>query len=109
MGGRNQEYALAAALRIADSKQIVVGAVDSDGTDGPGGTLVTDEGEIACLAGGLVDGWTADAARAAGVDIREALRMHDTSPALWRLNGGILATPAVSMTDLGVILILGRE
>lgn len=109
MGGRNQEYALAAALRIADSMQIVVGAIDSDGTDGPGGTLVTDGGEISCLAGGLVDGWTADAARATGVDIREALHTHDTSPALWRLNSGIHATPSVSMTDLGVILILGRE
>jgi len=109
MGGRNQEYALAAALRIADSTQIVVGAIDSDGTDGPGGTLVTNGEEIRCLAGGLVDGWTIDEALAAGVDIREALRTHDTSPALWRLNSGIHATPSVSMTDLGVILILGRK
>ncbi|MBN1401697.1 MAG: DUF4147 domain-containing protein, partial [Anaerolineae bacterium] len=36
IGGRNQEYALAAALKIAGSEKIVVGAVDTDGTDGPG-------------------------------------------------------------------------
>jgi glycerate-2-kinase len=109
MGGRNQEYALAAALRIVGSRQIVVGAIDSDGTDGPGGTLLADGAEIRCLAGGVVDGWTVDRARAAGVNIHEALRTHDTSPALWRLDSGIHATPNISMTDLGVILILGRE
>ena len=87
----------------------MVGAIDSDGTDGPGGTLLTDGQAIRCLAGGLVDGWTADDAHAAGVDIREALRTHNTSPALWRLDSGIHATPNVSMTDLGIILILGRE
>ena len=109
MGGRNQEYALAAALRIAGSRQIVVGAIDSDGTDGPGGALLADGEEIRCLAGGVVDGWTAERARAAGVDLHVALRTHDTSPALWRLDSGIHATPSISMTDLGVILILGRE
>lgn len=108
MGGRNQEFALASALRIAGSANIVVGAIDSHGTDGPGGRLVTD-GEEICLASGVVDGWTWEDAHAAGVDIHEALRRHNTSPALWRLNSGIHATPSVSMTDLGVILILGRE
>lgn len=37
VGGRNQEYCIAAAIRIAGSENIVVGAVDTDGTDGPGG------------------------------------------------------------------------
>lgn len=92
MGGRNQEFALAAALHIAGSANIVVAAVDSDGTDGPGGSLTRDGEIIRCLAGAVVDGWT-----------------HDTSPVLWRLDSGIHATPSVSMTDLGVVLILGRE
>jgi len=35
IGGRNQEYALAAARRIVDSKNIVMAGVDTDGTDGP--------------------------------------------------------------------------
>jgi glycerate-2-kinase len=109
MGGRNQEFALAAALRIAGSANIVVAAVDSDGTDGPGGSLTSDGEVIRCLAGAVVDGWTVEEACVAGVDIHEALRKHDTSPALWRLDSGIHATPSVSMTDLGVVLILGRE
>ena len=37
IGGRNQEYGTAAALKIAGSRRIVIGAVDTDGTDGPGG------------------------------------------------------------------------
>jgi glycerate 2-kinase len=109
MGGRNQEFALAAALRIAGSANIVVAAVDSDGTDGPGGNLTSDGEVIHCLAGAVVDGWTVQEACVAGVDIHEALRRHDTSPILWRLDSGIHATPSVSMTDLGVFLILGRE
>jgi glycerate-2-kinase len=108
VGGRNQEFALAAALRIADSPYIVVGAVDSDGTDGPGGQFFQDGFDIACLAGGLVDGGTAAEAIAAQVDIRKALTRHDTTPALWRLGSGILATQGISLTDLGVVLITGR-
>jgi glycerate-2-kinase len=109
VGGRNQEYGLAAALRIAGSPNIVVGAIDSDGTDGPGAQLLGNGEGPPCLAGAVVDGQTAAEAQAAGVDIREALRRHDTTPALWRLDSGIHATPSVSMTDLGVILILGRD
>lgn len=108
MGGRNQECALAAALRIAGSPHIVMGMVDSDGTDGPGAQFGRDVAAIPCLAGGLVDGETAGEAIAAQVDIRDALKRHDTTPALWRLNSGVLARPGVSLTDLGVILVTGR-
>lgn len=109
MGGRNQEYGLAAALRIAGSPNIVVAAIDSDGTDGPGAQLVGSVEGLPCLAGAIVDGETAAEAQAASIDIRDALRRHDATPALWRLGSGIHATPSVSMTDLGVILVLGRD
>ncbi len=46
MGGRNQEYALSAALRIAGSKNVVMGRVDTDGTDGPGGCFAADAADI---------------------------------------------------------------
>jgi glycerate 2-kinase len=108
MGGRNQEYALAAALRIAGNKRIVIGAVDSDGTDGPGGQFWEAGAAIPCLAGGIVDGETVAEARAAGVDLGEALRRHDTSPALWKLRSGVLATHGVSLLDLRVALIGGK-
>ena len=107
MGGRNQEFALAAATRIARQSRVVVGAVDSDGTDGPGGQFSDGGVEIPCLAGGVVDGTTADDGKALGVDLHEALRLHDTSPALWRLRSGVLMSHGVSLLDLRVALVLG--
>lgn len=109
IGGRNQEFALAAALKIAGSPQIVVGAVDTDGTDGPGTQFCENGDGIPCLAGGLVDGQTVAEARAAGVDLHEALKRHNTTPALLQLNCGVLASHNISLTDLGVILIAKKQ
>ena len=58
-----------------------------------------------CLAGAIVDGETLAEARRAGVDIHEALRRHDTSPALCKLGSGVLATHSISLLDLRVTLI----
>lgn len=103
VGGRNQEYCMAAALKIAGSEKIVIGAVDTDGTDGPGGLAL--EGAPGCLAGAVVDGQTAAEAEAAGEDLWEALKTHGTSAPLWRLGCGVEAEHNVSALDLGVILI----
>ena len=46
-GGRNQEFALAASLKIEGSRNIVIASVGTDGTDGP-----TD------AAGAIADGYT---------------------------------------------------
>jgi glycerate 2-kinase len=108
IGGRNQEYALAAALTIAGSRNIVMAGVDTDGTDGPGGFSAPDAVEIHCLSGGIVDGETLFEAKRAGVDIHDALKRHATSDALWRLKSGIAATQNISLTDLGVTLIMAR-
>jgi glycerate 2-kinase len=71
-GGRNQEFALAAARWIAAHQApLTVLAAGSDGSDGP-----TD------AAGGLVDGGTWARIRAAGVDPEAALAGHDAYPAL---------------------------
>jgi glycerate-2-kinase len=105
VGGRNQEFVLSAALKIAGSKRIIVGGIDSDGTDGPG-TQFSEYKDIPCLAGGIVDGETVAAAKAAGVDINTELWRHNTTPALWKLGDGVVATHGVSMCDLDVILIL---
>jgi glycerate-2-kinase len=109
VGGRNQEYALSAAFEIADTDQIVMGGVDTDGTDGPGGFFAEDAEGIRCLAGGVVDGQTVAQAKAAGVDIWAALARHNTSQALWKLDSGIVATPNIALGDLGVTLVLGRS
>ena len=108
IGGRNQEFALSAALRIAGSKNIVVGSVDSDGTDGPGTQFSSGLEGIPSLAGGIVDGETTKRASEIGVDIRQALRSHNATPALCRLGSGIVATHNISLNDLSVTLILGR-
>lgn len=106
VGGRNQEYALSAALRTAGSEHVVIGAVDTDGTDGPGSQY--SDCDLPCLTGGIVDGQTMAEARARGVDVVGAIRRHDTTPALWALDSGIHATQNISVGDLDVTLILGR-
>jgi glycerate 2-kinase len=106
VGGRNQEYALSAATRIAGNRRIVMAGADTDGTDGPGGYFAADNGNIPCLAGGIVDGETVAEAQALGVDIVAELRRHNTSAALWELQSGIAATQNISLTDLGVTLVM---
>lgn len=103
IGGRNQEYCIGAAMKIAGSEKIVIGAVDTDGTDGPGGLKL--EGAPACLSGAVVDGYTVEAAKEAGIDLWNALKTHGTSEPLWKLGCGIDAVHGVSALDLRVILI----
>ncbi len=67
-GGRNQELALSAALKIADSKRIVMASLGTDGSDGP-----TD------IAGAIVDGNTFRRAENAGLDLFENLKRHDSA------------------------------
>lgn len=110
MGGRNQEYSVSAALELGGIQRVIMGSVDSDGTDGPGHQFVTgdDYTAIPVLSGAIVDGTTQPRAEALGLDLAAALKRHDTSPALYRLDDGIIATPAMSMGDLSVTLILGE-
>lgn len=109
IGGRNQEFALSAALRITGSEKIVIASVDTDGTDGPGFQFSDGEKEIPCLSGGIVDGWTVEEANKGGVDIIGELKRHNTTHALWKLNSGIVVSPNISVIDLTVALILGRS
>jgi glycerate-2-kinase len=109
VGGRNQEFALSAALKIAGSENIVIASVDTDGTDGPGSQFSSGSTDIPCLAGGIVDGQTVESAEKMGVDIVEELKQHNTSHALWRLNSGVVATLNISLIDLTVALVMGRS
>ncbi len=103
VGGRNQEYCLAAALKIAGSEKIVVGAVDTDGTDGPGGFKYADAPE--CLSGAIIDGYTLKEANEKNINIFDSLKTHGTSEPLWRLQSGVEAVKGVSALDLRIILI----
>lgn len=104
VGGRNQEYCLSAAQRIAGTEGIVFGAVDTDGTDGPGGLDLPDA--PFCLAGAIVDGETMTEAERAGIDVWNALKTHGTSKPLWKLGCGVEAEPCVSALDLRIILLM---
>lgn len=106
IGGRNQEYVLEASLAISGSRNIMMAAVDTDGTDGPGGRSSDPVDEAECLAGGIVDGTTADQAQELGIDLVSALRQHNTSEALWQMGSGITVTRNISLADLVVTLIM---
>ncbi len=94
-GGRNQEFAVAAA-RILDGRAGVgLLSVGTDGIDGP-----TD------AAGGWVDGGTLRRAGRRGVDLAEALRRHNAYPALRRLGDLIVWGPTgTNVMDLHVGLV----
>jgi glycerate 2-kinase len=70
-GGRCQEAALAAALAIDGSTDILFGAFATDGVDGPTNA-----------AGAVVDGGTVARIRAAGIDPEAALAANDSHRAL---------------------------
>ena len=111
VGGRNQMFALNAAKIIRGSGRIVVGAVDTDGTDGPGGYFHEAADAAGCnnLAGGVVDGYTMDEAKERNVDVEEALRTCAASKALWELDSGVWATQNISEQDLIVVLIMDHD
>jgi glycerate 2-kinase len=92
-GGRNQELALAAALKIAGSKRITVASIDTDGTDGP-----TD------IAGAIVDGYTLENATRARIDPLECLKMHDSSNVFRRVNDAIYTgNTGTNLMDLMIV------
>jgi len=94
-GGRNQEIALAAAREIDGCRDTCVFSFGSDGTDGP-----TD------AAGGIVDGGSAAALAARGVDIDAVLQENDSYHALQAIDALIITGPTgTNVNDLSVALI----
>jgi glycerate-2-kinase len=98
-GGRNQELALAAALKIARSENIVVASIGTDGTDGP-----TD------VAGAIVDGYTLDEAKSAGIDSFQELKRHNSSHVLTNLNDAIYTYDTkTNLMDLIILFVDSPE
>ena len=64
---------------------------------------------IPVLTGGIVDGTTVERAQAIGMDLVDALKRHDTSPALYALGDGVVAIAGMSMGDLSVTLIFEQQ
>ena len=94
-GGRNQELALAAALKIAGSHRTVLASLGTDGTDGP-----TE------IAGAIVDGYTMDAAEKHGIDLFELLKIHDSSRVFRALGDALYTSDSgTNLMDLVIVYI----
>lgn len=93
LGGRNQEFALAAARWImAHDAPLTVLAAGTDGNDGP-----TD------AAGGLVDGGTWQRALDSGGDPHRALAQHDAYSALLAAGDLLITGPTnTNVMDLAL-------
>jgi glycerate 2-kinase len=96
LGGRNQEFALAAAIEVDGLEGVVVLSGGTDGTDGP-----TD------AAGGIVDGTTIQRAREKGLDARSYLDRNNSYPLLKTAGDLLITGPTLTnVMDLRLILIV---
>lgn len=94
-GGRNQEFALAAALEIDGNEQIVVLSGGTDGTDGP-----TD------AAGAIVDGTTIRRGKGKGLDARTCLENNDSYRFLLGTGDLLVTGPTLTnVMDLRLMMI----
>ena len=94
-GGRNQEFALAAAALVSSSGSVVAASVGTDGIDGP-----TD------AAGAVVDSTTLARARASGLDPSDFLRDNNAYAFFAGLGDLIRTGPTgTNVGDLQVFLV----
>jgi hydroxypyruvate reductase len=92
-GGRNQQFALACAEKIA-GEHITILSAGTDGVDGN-----------SPAAGAVADGSTAERARKAGLDIRTALTRFDAYPVFQALEDVIETGPTGNnLRDLRILL-----
>jgi len=93
VGGRNQQFALACAQKIAGENIVVLSA----GTDGIDGN--------SSAAGAVVDGSTLDRARAKSLDVSTALAKFDAYPLLHAVGDAIETGPTGNnVRDLRILL-----
>lgn len=95
-GGRNQEFALAAAMEMAGLEDVLILSAGTDGTDGP-----TD------AAGAMADGATVERANSKDVSAWDALQNHDAYPLFAEL-GDLIVTGSTgtNVMDLHLILVV---
>lgn len=94
-GGRNQEFALAAALDIAGMDKVLILSAGTDGTDGP-----TD------AAGALADGQSVGRGKARDLDARDFLERHDAYPYFQALDDLVMTGPTrTNVMDVRLVLV----
>ncbi|NIM59235.1 MAG: DUF4147 domain-containing protein [Candidatus Aminicenantes bacterium] len=95
LGGRNQEFALAAAIEIDGLEGVVILSGGTDGTDGP-----TD------AAGALADGETVSRAKAQGLDAEHHLKENDSYHFFEPLGDLIITGPTfTNVMDLQLVMV----
>jgi glycerate 2-kinase len=95
LGGRNQEFALAAAVNIAGVNNVVILSGGTDGSDGP-----TD------AAGAFADGTTVRRGKALGLDAQTVLRNNDSYNFFKPLGDLLITGPTfTNVMDLRVVLV----
>lgn len=93
-GGRNMEFALAAALALDGIPGILAFSAGTDGTDGP-----TD------AAGAFATGTTAARARAAGLHPQQTLARNDSYPFFQKLDSLVITGPTgTNVMDVRLLL-----
>ncbi len=96
IGGRAQEFALAAAPSIEGLSRVFVAGVGTDGIDGP-----TE------AAGAVVDGETVSRAREMGISLEAALRENNSYGFFHRVGGHVVTGPTgTNVNDVYMILAL---
>ncbi len=94
LGGRNQEFALAAAIEISGLQNVVILSGGTDGTDGP-----TD------AAGAIVDGQTLRRAQEHGLRAEHFLRENDSYHFFQPLGDLLITGPTyTNVMDLRIVL-----
>jgi glycerate 2-kinase len=95
LGGRNQEFALAAAVHIEGADGAVVLSAGTDGTDGP-----TD------AAGAIIDGKTVQRGKSQGLDASAYLRRNDSYHFLQATDDLLITGPTfTNVMDLRLVLV----
>jgi glycerate-2-kinase len=95
-GGRNQEIALAAAIKLSGLDGVVVASFSTDGIDGP-----TD------AAGAIVDGKTLSRAQKIGLSAEEFLANNDSYDYFSKLNDLLFTgSTGTNVNDVSVIVVV---
>jgi glycerate 2-kinase len=95
LGGRNQEFALAAALAIAGLDGVVILSGGADGTDGP-----------TPAAGALADGYTVARAQVLGLVPETYLRRNDSYHFFHALDDLLITGPTgTNVMDMHILLV----
>lgn len=94
-GGRNQEFALGAAMKISENRGIALVSVGTDGIDGP-----TD------AAGAIVDGSTMKRAIASGLSAEETLKQNNSYEFFGTLRDLVMTGPTgTNVNDISISVI----